>query len=278
MLCKTERALNEESRLADQANELGVPADVLNAKQTAEHDPAVTMDVAGSVFFPKDCHLSPDSVLAALNEEVTKALGVENRHGCDVSSWTVKENRIHSIKTKDAEFSAHEFVLCGGVWSQQIAQTLNLNIPLQAGKGYSLTLSAPRQLPQLCSILVEGRVAVTPMNGQLRFGGTMELTGIDTSINERRVSGIVKSSLQYFPEFKPEDFAHIAPWSGLRPCSPDGLPYLGRTKRFSNLVIACGHAMMGLSLGPITGKLVSEILSGKEPALCSKLLSPERFN
>jgi D-amino-acid dehydrogenase len=148
---------------------------------------------------------------------------------------------------------------------------------LQAGKGYSLTLKEPRQLPQLCSIFTEARVAVTPMGGTLRFGGTMEIAGLNEEINPVRVQGIIKAVPKYFPKFSPQDFEGIQPWRGLRPCSPDGLPYLGRTGKFANLTIATGHAMMGLSLGPISGRLVSEIISGVQPSFDLTLLDPDRY-
>ena len=115
------------------------------------------------------------------------------------------------------------------------------------------------------------------MGRTLRFGGTMEIAGLDETINPVRVQGIIKAVPKYFPKFAPEDFAGIQPWRGLRPCSPDGLPYLGRTAKFSNLTIATGHAMMGLSLGPITGRLMSEILSGEPPSIRIDALNPDRY-
>jgi D-amino-acid dehydrogenase len=118
---------------------------------------------------------------------------------------------------------------------------------------------------------------VTPMGGSLRFGGTMEIAGLNEDINPVRVQGIIKSSLQYYPDLAAADFADIKPWCGLRPCSPDGLPYLGRTAKFNNLILATGHAMMGLSLGPITGRLVSEILAGERPSFDLQILSPDRY-
>jgi len=115
------------------------------------------------------------------------------------------------------------------------------------------------------------------MGDTLRFGGTMEIAGLNDDINPVRVQGIIKSVPKYFPEFTSEDFAEVKPWCGLRPCSPDGLPYLGRTEKFANLTIATGHAMMGLSLGPITGRLVSEIISGQTPSFDLTLLNPDRY-
>ena len=168
-------------------------------------------------------------------------------------------------------------MLCGGSWSPVLGSGLGLKIPMQAGKGYSLTLPEPRELPQVCSIFTEARVAVTPMGRTLRFGGTMEIAGLDETINPVRVRGIIDAVPRYYPRFAADDFAGIRPWHGLRPCSPDGLPYIGRTAGHENLTIATGHAMMGLSLGPITGKLVAEVLSGERPSIDLSLLDPDRY-
>jgi D-amino-acid dehydrogenase len=132
-------------------------------------------------------------------------------------------------------------------------------------------------LPSVCSIFVEAKVAVTPIGHSLRFGGTMELGELNQSIDPRRVQGIVKSIPKYMPNFKPQHFEGIQPWVGLRPVSPDGLPYIGRTNAYSNLTIATGHAMMGISLGPITGRLVGEVLDGETPSVDVSHLSPDRF-
>ncbi|HMJ90377.1 MAG TPA: FAD-dependent oxidoreductase, partial [Candidatus Acidoferrum sp.] len=121
------------------------------------------------------------------------------------------------------------------------------------------------------------RVAVTPMGDTLRVGGTMEIAGLNEEISPVRVQGIINAMPKYFPRFTQEHFAGVQPWRGLRPCSPDGLPYLGRTVKYHNVVIATGHAMMGLSLGPITGRLVAEILSGEKPSFDLSLLNPDRY-
>ena len=276
MLCKTQHGLDDEAKFAARANALGVPAQVLDARQTAALDPGARMEIAGAVLFPKDCHLTPHRFLATLEAQCRK-LGVEFIFNAPVTGFKRDGARLAAVCTLHGEHESDEVVLCGGVWSDGMARELGLRLPMQAGKGYSLTLSMPRQLPQLCSILSEARCAVTPMDGTLRVGGTMELTGLNESINLVRVRGIVDSFCRYFPEFTPADFDGIPPWCGLRPCSPDGLPYVGRTARFANLAIATGHAMMGLSLGPITGSLVAGILSGENPAQDIRLLAPDRY-
>ncbi len=283
MLCKTQHGLDDEAKYAAQANQLGVPAQVLDRNGVAKLDPDVTMDVAGGVYFPKDCHLSPNRFMAGLKRQC-EALGVKFVWNTELGPVRLETSADGTTKlccicdkVSSVEFLADEFVLAGGSWSPVIGRELGLPLPMQAGKGYSLTLTEPRELPQLCSILTEARVAVTPMGDTLRFGGTMEIAGLNEDINPVRVRGIIKAAVKYFPKFTAEDFAGIQPWRGLRPCSPDGMPYLGRTAKFSNLTIATGHAMMGLSLGPITGRLVSEILSGEKPSLDLTLLNPDRY-
>jgi D-amino-acid dehydrogenase len=276
MLCKTQHALDEESRFADRANELGVPAQVLDAKGLTQLDPNVTMDAAGGVYFPKDCHMLPERFLARIKQHAVAA-GVKFEWNAEVNSFSQQGSRLTTVRTGFADYQADELVLAGGAWSPILGRRLGLNIPIQAGKGYSLTLEKPRQLPQICSILTEARVAITPMAGKLRFGGTMEIAGLNEDIAPRRIQGIIKSVPKYYPAFSPDDFERVTPWCGMRPCSPDGLPYLGRTEKFSNLTVACGHAMMGLSLGPITGRLVAEMLSGEKPSFDLHLLSPDRY-
>ena len=105
----------------------------------------------------------------------------------------------------------------------------------------------------------------------------MEIAGLGEGINRRRVQGIIKAVPHYLPDFTAEDFAGIEPWSGLRPCAPDGLPYVGRFAAYDNLSTATGHAMMGLSLGPVTGRIMAELLSGELPSLDITMLSPDRF-
>ena len=276
MLCKTQHGLDEEAKFATQANQLGVPAEVLNAEQVAKLDPGVTMTVTGAVYFPKDAHFTPEKYLAALQAQADR-LGVRFIWNTEVTNLEVRGGKISAVETLHGELTADEIILCGGSWSPVLAQELGLKIPIQAGKGYSLTLAQPRELPQLCSIFTEARMAITPMGTSLRFGGTMEIAGLNEDINPVRIRGIIKAVPKYFPKFTLEDFAGIQPWRGLRPCSPDGMPYLGRTAKYSNLILATGHAMMGISLSPITGKIVSELVSGEKPAFDLRLLSPDRY-
>ena len=276
MLCKTEEALSEEAHLAKQATELGIPADVLTPEALAKLEPGIRFDVAGGVYFPLDCHLTPQRLITVLRDELTRR-GVTFLWNTEAKGFQKERDRIVAVQTSNGEVSGDEFVLAGGAWTGDVARALGVYLPMLAGKGYSQTLKSPRELPKICSILVEARVAVTPMGETLRFAGTMELTGNDLSVNPARVRGIQKSIPKYFPSFAPEDFAETPVWSGLRPCSPDGLPYLGRTGKWTNVLVAAGHAMLGISQGPITGMLLAELLVDKAPSVDIALLSPDRY-
>lgn len=276
MLCKQPETLEHEAGLARRAAELGVPAEVLDATQVQHLDPAVEMRVAGGVFFPADCFLNPTRYLARLQSDMER-LGVELHWGAEVQRLETSGSRIRAIHTSVGQFEPDELVLCGGSWSSQLVAPLGLSLPMQAGKGYSLTLQRPRQLPTRSSILVEARVAVTPIGEQLRFAGTMQIDGLNMSVAQRRVEGLIGSISDYMPAFQASDFDGLKPWVGLRPVSPDGLPYLGRCRRWNNLTLATGHAMLGLSLAPVTGRLVGQLIDRETPEIDLRLLGPDRY-
>ena len=196
-----------------------------------------------------------------INEEVLK---ISNSGG-----------RITEIKTSKACYNADEVVLAAGSWSGKISNQMKIKLPLQAGKGYSINVKKPTGI-SIPAVLMEAKVAVTPMQGFTRFSGTMEFSGINDAIRKERVEAIARATKNYYPEIEisMEDKANAK--SGLRPVSPDGLPYIGRSKTYSNLIFATGHAMMGWSLGPVTGKFVSEIIDNKKPAMDIAPFDPER--
>ncbi|MSU46264.1 MAG: FAD-dependent oxidoreductase [Lacunisphaera sp.] len=276
-LCKTQEGLDHEAHgLARIANQLGIEARVLDARQTAELEPGTRLDVAGSVYFPVDAHLTPWRFVNALTV-LLKEMGVRFQWNTTIFGWRATGGRIAAVQTTAGDLIADEFVLAGGSWSPAMLTGLGLRLPMQAGKGYSLTLPKPRFKLTRALMLTERRIAVTPMGDTLRFGGTMELSGINHDIRPERVRQIIESVPHYFPEFTEADFAGIKPWAGLRPVSPDGLPYIGRFNHYGNLTAACGHAMLGLTMAPITGLLVAEILAGRKPSVDLTLLSPNRY-
>jgi D-amino-acid dehydrogenase len=277
LLCKTQHALDEEAKTAERTRALDVPAEIISRQRAAELDPGVTMEVAGGIYFPLDCHLTPQRFMATMDRLVRES-SATLLWSTEITDWKASDGKITAAVTSRGEVRGDEFVIAGGSWSPAIARPLGLKLPLQPGKGYSLTLSQPRRLPQLCSILAEAHVAVTPMGSTLRVGGTMELSGINHAIRPERVQGIVEAVTRYLPEFRAEDFRAVSPWHGLRPVSPDGMPYVGRFRGYENLSTATGHAMMGLSLAPITGRLIAEIISNEKPSHPLALLNPDRYS
>ena len=276
MLCRTEHGLEEEVRNAEHARRMEIPAEQLTAEQAARLEPGIRMAVAGAVYYPLDCHLDPARLMAALQRETEKE-GVRLEWETQVLGWRQAGGRVEAMVTSRGELTADEHVVCAGSWSSAMARDLGVGLPMEAGKGYNLTLQEPARMPRIALILSEARVAVTPMGGALRFAGTMELAGLDETVNPARVRGIVKSVAESLPEFGTDAFRDAPVWCGLRPCSPDGLPYVGRFARYVNLSTATGHGMMGVSLAPITGRLVAEILEEKAPSVDIGLLSPDRF-
>ncbi len=276
MLCKTAKGLDEEAQVAAEAREIGLQAEVLDAAGTAKLDPDITMDIVGAVYFPQDCHLDPARFMASLRRRV-EALGCEFASGVTIDAIETQAGKIAALSGGGRRFEGDEFVIAGGSWTAELLEKAGIKLPLQAGKGYSLTLPAPPELPQVCSIFVEAKVAITPMDGKLRFAGTMEVGGLDLSINAPRVRGIIKSVNAYYPKFSEKDFEGVRPWAGLRPVSPDGIPYLGRSQKYGNLIVAGGHAMMGLSLGPVSGRLVADLLGGEQPFRPIAQMALERF-
>jgi D-amino-acid dehydrogenase len=274
MFCKTNESLHHEYAFADKAVALGVPATKLDKAQVQALDPSLELDVAGGVYFPKDAHLSPDKLLHRLQTYLVSK-GVTFHWNARADSLKPASSSV-DVSVGTSRMSAGKVVIAGGTWSPHLTETLGVRMPMQGGKGYSFILDNPIQLPERCSILVEARVAVTPMGGRLLIGGTMEIAGDDLSVNQNRVSGIRKSVQEYFPAYR-DKLDNLTPvWSGLRPCSPDGLPYIGELKS-DNVVVATGHSMMGLSLGPVTGEVVTDIVTGSKPKFDIQQLRPERW-
>ncbi len=187
--------------------------------------------------------------------------------------------KVSKVFCSSVVYEADEVVIATGSWSREIAAMLNTKIPLMPGRGYSFTLDDSPYRLNHPAILTEGRVAITPMEGgtKMRYGGTMEIVGITTPPRYNRVEGIVKAVKDFLPEFKIEMPAPSEIWHGFRPTSADGIPYIGRLKKYKNVTVATGHAMLGLSLGAGTGKLVNELVNGEKPSVDLTAFAVERF-
>ncbi|AMR30357.1 amino acid dehydrogenase [Mucilaginibacter sp. PAMC 26640] len=276
MLFKTPKFEDEERHTAEKARSLELNAEYLTADECRKLQPDVDMDILGAVHYHCDGHLYPNQLVAGLVKYL-EANGVKIHRNTAVTHIERDYAKIKSVFSNDKSFTGDAYLFAGGAWSPAIAKMAGLNIPMMPGKGYSFMVPEPQHRMSIPSLLCEARVSVTPMNGSIRFGGTMEIGKVNNKINMNRVAGIVESIPKYFPGFKPATPQQRDIWFGFRPCSPDGLPYIGRSAKFSNLAIATGHGMMGLSLAPATGKLVEEVLNENKVSAGIELFSPNRY-
>ena len=274
---KTEKAAEEESHLVKKALALGLDMAILNPAECNALQPELKLDILGAVHYRCDSHLYPQKLMDSLLRYL-KLNGVKIERNHEVTKIEWSGNQINYVFAGQKSWRADHYVLAAGSWSPEISKMANLNVPIMPGKGYSFMEPEPAQRMQIPALLCEARVSLTPMNGSIRYGGTMELDKINQNINKQRVLGIVESIPKYFPDLKPAIPDTDKIWYGFRPCSPDGLPYIGFNHKAKNLIIATGHGMMGLSLGPATGALVSELIDGEKTSIDIAAFSPSRFN
>jgi D-amino-acid dehydrogenase len=274
MLCQTEEMLEEEVKVAEYAQKLGLVAREINQEEIKKMEPNAKINALGAAYFECDHHSTPHEFMTELKTHLTNS-GVKIFNNETVEDIKIKNNIINSVKTDKQEFIIDEVVMAAGSWTGILAKKLGVKLLLQAGKGYSINTEIDTGIT-IPAILAEAKAAVTPMNGFTRFAGTMEIAGINHNINKVRVDTIAKAASQYYPNVKITQIEKENAACGLRPVSPDGLPYIGRSQKCNNLTIAAGHAMMGWSMSTATGKLVSEIISEQNPSLDLEPFSPDR--
>ena len=277
MLYKTEKAGEEEIHVGKDAQKLGLDVEMLTKEQVRAIEPHIELDVLGAVHYHCDAHLYPYALFSQLLKYI-KTNGGEVVTNAEVTGYQISNGEIKSVETSHGNVEGDLVIMTGGSWLPQLSKLAGLSIPVMPGKGYSFMEPNTEHKIVHPALLIEARVAVTPMNGQVRFGGTMELAALNNNINMNRVEGIVDSIPKYYPELNVEIPAKDKIWYGFRPCSPDGLPYLGYSKKLKNLIVAGGHGMMGISLGPATGKMVAELANRTSLSADIKLYDPERYN
>jgi D-amino-acid dehydrogenase len=273
-LYKTEEAFKGGQHEAELMKKHGIPVDVLNKAALHEREPAARDEVLGGAHFTGDAHLNPALFLKLLADRV-RSMGAEIFENTPVTGFDIADRKVRAVKTSAGDFEANEIILAAGAWTPVVARDLRMNIPVQSARGYSLTMSATKVMPRHALILGERRVAVSPMGDLLRFTGRLELSNIDTTVNAKHISGIERAVREYI--HLDEKLEIKETWAGLRPTTPDGMPIIGRSMRYRNLILATGHAMLGLSLGPGTGQVVAEIVQDAAPAFDLNPLRVERF-
>lgn len=274
MLCQTEKMLEAEVKLAHLAHNFELEAKEVSVDEIKKLEPNVEINAIGGVYFKCDHHTTPDEFMMEM-QDYLKDSGVEFLKNEKVEDLEIEDGEIQSIITDKQKLNADEFVLAAGSWSPVLSKRLGLKLLLQAGKGYRINTERKIGIT-IPAIMAESKVAVTPMNGFTRFAGTMEIAGINHNINKVRVDAIANVATRYYPNIKLSNEEKGNAACGLRPVSPDGLPYIGKSKKCRNLTIATGHAMMGWSMATATGKLVSEIISEQKTTLNLEPFHPDR--
>ena len=277
MMCKEQKTLDHEFHMADDAEKFGLQVERLNRRQVQELEPDVALNVSGAVLFKDDCHFNPGKLMLLLKDHLVKK-GVQFILNTTVTGLEKSNNCVTAILTSNGKYDCKEIVIAGGSWMPELAKFLGIKLLLQPGKGYSYTYPFIEKNIKYPAILVDGRCAITPWENKLRIGGTMELSGINNKVLVKRMQGIYESARDFYPGLK-IDFPPVEKiWTGLRPVTPDGLPYIGKISDFTNVTFAGGHAMLGISQGTGTGKLVSEIISQKKCSIDITAFNVKRFN
>ena len=265
MLYKTEESYLHEKKVAYRVAQEGLEVTDLNKDELRDIEPHVNIDAEGAIHYECDAHTTPNEIMPKLLAYL-KLSGVIIKTQEEVVDLKTSDNRIKEIITNKQSYTPDEVVLAAGSWSGDLAKRLHLKLSLQGGKGYSINVARETGI-SVPAILMESKMAVTPMSGFTRFAGTMEFSGNNNIIRKERVAAIVNGASSFYPDLKINEAEIKSVKTGLRPVSPDGLPYIGRSASIKNLTIGTGHAMMGWSLGPATGKLITELLSGNKTSM-----------
>ena len=274
MVYQTNEAFDQEMEVVKKGAEMGLVGKHLSKEELKKLEPGVDFNAEGAILWECDRHTTPPLIMKRMVAYLERA-GVNIHKNEEVTDISVSEGKVSEVKTASASYKTDEVVFAAGSWTSELSRKLNLKLPLQAGKGYRINVEEPTNIT-MPAILMEKKIAVTPMEGFTRFAGTMEFSGINHTIRKERVEAIAKGVEHYYRGLQIPEEAKQNAKCGLRPVSPDGLPYIGKPKNVSNLTIATGHAMMGWSLGPATGKLVTEIISGAKTSMDISPFDPLR--
>lgn len=276
MLFQTKKLREEEIKAAKLARECGIPAEILSDQEIQVMEPDTRVHVLGGIYYPGDAHIHPGKWMQWLIQQLKQA-GVKLYPQHTITDLQIQQQKVHNIITNQETFHFDHVIVAAGVKTTSLLKKMDINIPLQPGKGYSFDVQLNRRRIHIPALLMEGRVAVSPWGNRLRVSGTMEIGGDPHTIYQAKIRGILKTLHAFYPDLKAEILFPPQIWTGARPCAPDGLPFIGRLKPFDNLYAATGHGMLGLSLAPATGYLLAQLISGETPEINMQPFDPLRF-
>lgn len=272
---RTPEAFEKARKSLPQAVALGVPLRILAPEELAALEPEAEFDISGAMINDEGAALRVPEFVTEFARMLQRD-GVELCPDTEAVGFETAGDQVTRVITTRGDFTPGEVVIAAGAWSAACARQLGVRgLAMQPAKGYSVTVRAPSGGPRRPVLLSEGKVALAPLGDRLRFGGTLELAGLDTTISARRVDGIRRTVSAYLPRL--ETTETVETWSGLRPCTPDSVPFIGRAGGYRNLSVAFGHGYIGMGLAPATGELVAQIVTGKEPDIDPAPFRTDRF-
>ncbi len=271
---ETEMGLAAGRRQAEFVAGLGNAYEPWSVEAMREREPALRGRLSGGLFYPEDARCEPHPAALALAEAARRegAVFVEDAAVRDVERGG---GRVRAVIAGSRRHEADAFVLAAGTWSRSVGRRFGLRLPVLGGKGYSMVFGRLDPHPRHSLYLAERKIAVNPSADTVRVSGTLELVGEDLSVNRRRVDAILRRARGLLP--LPEGDPPPEPWSGLRPCTPDGMPLIGRARGFRNLWLATGHQMVGLKAAPATGLLLAQLMSSERPAFDPAPFRADRY-
>lgn len=276
MLWKNEKTGDHEKHLAEQAHSLGLRTVLCTPEQVQQYETQIEVNVAGGILYLDDCHINSAKFMSSMLHYLQR-MGVKFWLNTEVTGFEKSQGKISAIVTDKVNIKCDEVVIANGSWLGNISKLLGVTMLMQPGKGYSMVYDNLDRNLQFPSILVDHRTATTPIGKWLRIGGTMELSGHSDNVLPRRVMAIYQAFKKYYPAMSLPEPDISRAWFGYRPVTPDGMPYVGRHSKFSNLVYAGGHAMLGVSAAAGTGLLVNEIIQHTPTSIPVSAFNPERF-
>jgi D-amino-acid dehydrogenase len=266
------RAFGKDDELLSQ--EFDLKAKHLAPDELAAFEPALRDDLAGAWYYEHDSFLQPDRLNASWANWLGKR-GARFIEGCQLEQIEISNGKVHDIVTSQGPMSADHYVFAIGAWSSLIADALGCSIPVEPGKGYSVTMSKPESMPSHPMLFPERSIGITPFEDSYRIASMMEFAGFDTTIPEFRIRQLQDSARPYLRDPVGAEIRHT--WYGWRPMTWDSLPIIGRVPRVSNALLATGHNMLGLTLAPTTGRLIAELVAERTPHIPVEPYSPARF-
>jgi D-amino-acid dehydrogenase len=270
MLVATKRAADARKELAKlapmRARGYELPDDVITGDELHSIEPALASEVSAGFVVPQHWHVRPESFTEGLARAV-KAMGVKIVEGAEVIDVEAGGGRVRGLRTPLGTYTADAFLLAAGAWTPTLTQMVGVRFPMQAGKGYSFFVT-PTIVPRHSIVLPDIHVGCTPLGDRMRIGGTLEFSGLNTRLDRGKIASIARGARSSFVPWQASDID--TEWAGLRPITPDGLPVLDRADPFSNLYVATGYSMQGMTLGPPAGVAMAEyVATGRKPDVLS---------